>query len=454
MSFVSINPSTGVVLAQYESHTDQEVHTILHNTYSAQHLWRELSVDERSSYVNALAKELRNNSHTLAELCSTEMGKPITQAKGEIEKSASTCEYYAQNATLFLSNQLQNSSVGSKRYVCFDPLGVILGIMPWNFPVWQVIRAVVPAILAGNTIVIKHSPEVQGTALLLQEIFNASLPPHVCEWIRVETSRIPAIIADSRIAAVTLTGSTNAGLAVAAECAKYCKKSVLELGGSDPYIILNDASIEKAAQTCATSRMLNNGQSCVAAKRFVVHKEIAQQFTEAFVHFIKQYVPQNPLDASTILGPLARVDLRDTLQRQVDESIKVGATILLEGGATNANGAWFNPVVLGKVQKGMPAYHQELFGPVAAIITVDSEEEAIAVANDSQYGLGAAIFSDNTARAERLARRIEAGMVFINDFVSSNAALPFGGIKLSGWGRELSEFGIREFVNVKSVVVA
>jgi len=452
VEFRSRNPATNEVVGRYPVMSDAELGSILDAAVAAQLRWRISSLDERRRLVVQLAKSLLTYREDAARLAAIEMGKPIAQGRAEIEKCAWACRSLAEQAVAALAPMTVPTEFSISR-VHFDPLGVVLAIMPWNFPFWQVIRAAVPSLLAGNAVVVKHSPEVTGCALLLQRIADSCGLGGVYRTILATHEQIASIIADRRIAAVTLTGSTRAGRIVASLAGQFLKKTVLELGGSDPYIVLADADLPKAVETCVAARMVNSGQSCIAAKRFIVHQRIAAQFEEMFVEQMRSYQPEDPLDERTVLGPLARVDLAHTLARQAQQSIERGARSLLEGGPTGT-GAFVRPIVLSNVTPGMAAFDEETFGPLAAITVAGDDAEAVALANRSSYGLGAAVFTEDPERAERIVSQLEAGSVFVNAFVRSDPRLPFGGIKDSGWGRELSPFGLREFVNVKTVVMA
>ncbi|HXV87089.1 MAG TPA: NAD-dependent succinate-semialdehyde dehydrogenase, partial [Gemmatimonadales bacterium] len=380
-------------------------------------------------------------------------GKPLAQGAAEAEKCAWVCDYYAEHAARFLAPE-SASTDAARSYIAFQPLGVVLAIMPWNFPFWQVFRFAAPALMAGNAGVLKHASNVCGCALAIEAVFQeAGFPPHLFQALLVGSAQVPRIIQHPLVRAVTLTGSTPAGRAVAAEAGFAVKKTVLELGGSDPYLVLQDADLDLAVQTCVTSRLINGGQSCIAAKRFIVVRPVLKAFTERFVDVMRRKRMGDPFEAGVDLGPQARADLRDQLHRQVRRSVKRGARVLL--GGTKGRAAFYPPTVLDRVRPGMPAYDQELFGPVAAIIEARSEAHAIQIANHSSFGLGAAVFTRDVARGERIARdHLDAGSCFVNALVKSDPRLPFGGIKESGYGRELAAFGIREFVNVKTVWVA
>jgi succinate-semialdehyde dehydrogenase/glutarate-semialdehyde dehydrogenase len=383
-----------------------------------------------------------------------EMGKPVKDGKAEAEKCALVCEYYADNTPTFLAPEVVETDA-SKSFVTFQPLGVILAVMPWNFPFWQVLRFAAPALMAGNAGVLKHASNVPGCALAIEKIFlDAGFPEHLFRTLLIGGGKVSAVIEHPLVRAVTLTGSTPAGKAVASKAGDMIKKTVLELGGNDPYIILEDADLEAAASACVTSRMLNAGQSCIAAKRFIVVESVRTEFERLFVERMNTHTMGDPMDPATTLGPMARHDLRDELHDQVKQCIDKGATCLLGGEIPEGKGAFYPATVLTGVTKGMPAYDDELFGPVAAIISVNNEQEAIEVANDSIFGLGAAVFTRNVERGERIAaEELDAGCCFVNSFVKSDPRLPFGGVRESGYGRELSHYGIKEFVNIKTVFV-
>lgn len=452
MELISRNPATGDIVARYAVMSDGELSTVLDAAVAAQHQWRWRVLTERVTLIEKLAEALLDHRDEAARLAAIEMGKPVAQGRAEVEKCAWACRALSEQAAVALS-PIDVPTEFRRSRVVFEPLGVVLAIMPWNFPFWQVIRAAVPALLAGNVVVVKHSPEVTGCALLLQRIADSCGLGSVYQTIRATHDQVARLIADRRIAAVTLTGSTRAGRIVAARAGEALKKVVLELGGSDPYLVLDDADLPQAVETCAAARMINSGQSCIAAKRFIVHRRIRAQFEDMLAARLSRYQPGDPLDEQTVLGPLARVDLAETLARQAQQSIQQGARCVLDGGSTG-EGAFVRPIVLSNVAPGMPAFDEETFGPLAAIIPAADDDEAIALANNSTYGLGAAVFTQDLDRAERIAAQLQAGSVFVNASVRSDPRLPFGGIKDSGWGRELSLFGFREFVNIKSVVSA
>jgi succinate-semialdehyde dehydrogenase / glutarate-semialdehyde dehydrogenase len=427
---------------------------IVEQAASAVHDWQERSFVERAEHLRNAAALLRDRADGYAELMAREMGKPVREGRAEIEKCAWVSEYYAENAKRFLKPQLIETDAAAS-YVCFAPLGVVLAIMPWNFPFWQLFRFAAPALMAGNSVVVKHSSLVPRSAAAIAAVFlEAGVPRTAYANLRLSHADTEALLELDGIAAVTFTGSTRAGRIVAACAGRALKKTVLELGGSDPYLILEDADLEAAAEACVLSRLENNGQSCVAAKRFIAVKEVRVEFQNALVRRMQARKMGDPLDSATDQGPMASAELRDHLHTQVQASIAAGATLMLGGAVPPRPGAWYPPTVLSNVGPGMPAYSEELLGPVAAIIEAEHEEDAIRIANDTSYGLGSAVFSRDRSRAERIARtRLRAGSCFVNDYVRSDPRLPFGGIKRSGHGRELSLFGIQEFVNIKTVYV-
>ncbi len=455
MAMESINPTTGEALASYPEHSVEQVQSALDGAATAFERWRRVAIGERADLARGLADVLDKRTDEWAQLMTLEMGKPIAASRAEIAKCAWLCRYYADEAPTMLADR--HIETGKTRsYVHHEPLGVVLGVMPWNFPFWQVFRFAVPALTAGNAGVLKHASNVSGCALAIEEAFNdAGYPEAVFQTILVPGARVGEVLEHPAVAAATLTGSEAAGRALAAKAGSLLKKTVLELGGSDPYLVLEDADVEVAALTCAASRMINAGQSCIAAKRFIVHTAVYEQWLERFVAAMKSVRIGDPLDEETGMGPMARLDLRDELHRQVLGSVAAGATLALGGSIPEMPGAYYPATVLTDVAPGMPAYDEELFGPVAAVSRVASEEEGIAMANDTLYGLGAAVFTTDLERGERIAaEHFEAGACFVNASVASDPRLPFGGIKLSGYGRELSDLGIVEFVNQKTVVVA
>ena len=450
----SINPFSGKTIQTYREYTSGEVGTIIQQVDDAWRLWKLTSFDRRALLMKNLQAKLLENKEKLAALMTAEMGKVFREASGEIEKCALVCSYYAENAEKFLANEPVQTEA-PEAYISFQPIGTILAVMPWNFPFWQVFRFLVPALMAGNTGVLKHASNVSGCALAIEQLVrDAGFPENVFRTLLIGSTEVKAVIENPLIKAVTLTGSTPAGKAVASAAGAALKKSVLELGGSDPYLILEDADVPTAARLCVASRLLNAGQSCIGAKRFIVAEPIYEAFKAEFLRLMAASSFGDPSDPKTTIGPLARTDLRDELHQQVEKSRAMGASVLLGGFIPEGKAAFYPPTVLENVTPGMPAYHEELFGPAAVLYRFKSEEEAIRIANDTVFGLGAGIFTADRNKGRTLAEKgLEAGCVFINDFVKSDPRLPFGGIKESGYGRELSALGIREFVNIKSIVV-
>ena len=454
MALEAVNPATGEKIKTYPEVTHGEVETRINRADQAFADWKTRAFFERAELMKKAAGVLREKIGEFARLMALEMGKPVRDGRLEIEKCAWVCDYYAEQAEGILLPEIIATDAG-KSYVTFQPLGVILAIMPWNYPFWQVFRFAVPALMAGNAGVLKHSANVPGCALAIEDVFRqAGFPENIFQTLMIGGDRVEKVIENPMVKAVTLTGSKSAGQAVAATAGRLLKKSVLELGGSDPYIILEDADLEAAAAACAASRLLNSGQSCIAAKRFVVVEAVRHSFEALFVDQMRAQKMGDPMVESVEIGPQARFDLRDDLHRQVRQSVEKGARCLLGGKLPDGPGAFYPPTVLTDVQKGMPAYDEETFGPVAAVIGVKDENEAIRVANDTVFGLGAAVFTRDIARGERIAATaLDAGNCFVNAFVKSDPRLPFGGIKESGYGRELSHYGIKEFVNIKTVCI-
>lgn len=449
----SINPFTSEIVNTYREYTTPEVSLILLQVDQAYRSWKLTSFDHRSQQMKNLQALLLQKREDLAALMVSEMGKVLREALGEIDKCALACGYYAENSGAFLRNELVPTEA-HESYISYQPIGTILAVMPWNFPFWQVFRFLAPALMAGNTGVLKHASNVSGCALAIEQLVKeAGFPENVFRTLLIGSAEVKAVVENPLIKAVTLTGSTPAGKAVAAAAGASLKKSVLELGGSDPYLILEDADIANAARLCVTSRLLNAGQSCIGAKRFIVADSVYEAFKTEFVRLMAAATYGDPLDPQTTIGPLARTDLRDELHQQVETSRKMGATVLLGGFIPVGKAAFYPPTVLENVVPGMPAYHEELFGPVAVLYRFETIEEAIRIANDTVFGLGAGVFTADLTKGKELAENgLEAGCVFVNDFVKSDPRLPFGGVKESGYGRELSYVGIREFVNVKTIV--
>lgn len=456
MSFESRNPYTNQVIAHYPEDSPKNVKSAIEAAHQQYLSWRKTPFAERSACLSKVADLLEARKDNLAKTMTQEMGKPLQEGISEIEKCAWVCHYYAAHAEKFLAAESVEADA-QKSFITYQPMGVVLAVMPWNFPFWQVMRFAAPALMAGNAALLKHASNVSACALAIEKIFEeAGYPEGLFKTLLIPGSRVSEVLEHPLVRAATLTGSTPAGQAVASKAGKELKKTVLELGGSDAYLILEDADLDLAARLCAQSRLINSGQSCIGAKRFVVVESVYDAFLEKFIdELTHQAVMGDPLAEGTTLGPMARHDLRDELHEQVMGSVRAGARCILGGRIPVHEGAMYPPTVLVDVKPGMPAYEEELFGPVASVMKVDSEAEAVRVANDSVFGLGAAIFSRDEARAERLAaEEIEAGACFVNSFVKSDPRLPFGGIKQSGYGRELGKYGIREFVNMKTVSIS
>src|SRR5919106_2170872 len=448
----TINPATGKVISTYDNMSNDQIRGIVENARLAQRKWKGLDISERSAYVRSLGRIMRKNKEEYARLITEEMGKPIRQAIAEIEKCAWLCDYYSEHSESFLHEELIPTEF-RKSFVSFEPLGVVAGIMPWNFPFWQAMRFAVPALVAGNVEILKHSSVCLGSAIKLEEAFaDAGFPESVFQSV-IGDSRVGEALVLSKIDAVSVTGSVNTGKRVAELASRDLKKFVLELGGSDPFIVLDDADLNQTAHMATQSRLLNTGQSCIAAKRFIVLKEISDKFTDLFVENTEAEVLGDPMDSKTTVGPLVRESQREALARQLEDAKIKQATVLTGGRAGDGDGYFFEPTILTDVTHDMNIIREEVFGPAAPIIVVNNEQEAIAEANNSEFGLGASIWTNNVERGISLARHIQSGIVSINEMVKSDPRMPFGGIKLSGIGRELSEFGIKEFVNIKSVVV-
>jgi len=450
----AINPATGETLEKYEETSPDEIMPRLEKAHQAFRAWRQTSFSERAELMRKVSRALTEHQSEYARTMALEMGKPIAAGRAEIEKCVWACEYYAGHAEKILQPEIIKTDA-RKSFVTFNPLGVILAIMPWNYPFWQVFRHAAPGLMAGNGVILKHASNVPGCAVAIEDIFKkAGFPEYLFQNFLMSSQRVEDLIKHPTITAVTLTGSTTAGRAVAEKAGKMLKKTLLELGGSDPYLILEDADLDKTVEACVTSRLLNSGQSCIAAKRFVVVEAVRRQFEQMLVDQMQAKRMGNPLDEAVEIGPQARFDLRDDLHQQVVKSITKGAVCLLGAEIPEGPGAFYPATVLGNVGKGMPAYEEELFGPVAAVIPVKNEQEALQVANDSSFGLGAAVFTRDTERGEHIAAdHLEAGNCFVNAFVKSDPRLPFGGIKESGYGRELSHYGLKEFVNIKTVYI-
>lgn len=454
MALQSINPATEEVIQDFDELTDKQVDKKLATAQTAFEAWRKTSFEERAKLMKQAAAKLREQQAELAQIMTSEMGKTLTAAEAEVEKCAATCEYYADNAAGFLAPEKVTTDAGDS-YVRFDPIGVVLAVMPWNFPLWQVFRFVAPALMAGNVGVLKHASNVQLSAQAIEKVLlDAGFPEGAFANLAIGSSKVEAVIRDPRVKAVTLTGSEYAGSQVAKTAGEEIKKTVLELGGSDPFIVLADADIAAAAKTAAATRMqFNAGQSCISAKRFIVEAAVAEEFTKKLQVAVEALKVGDPTDSATDVGPLVNSQAVEEIAKQVDDSVAKGATLVCGGQRPAGKGFYYTPAVLSDVKKGMPVYDEEVFGPVLPVIAVKDAAEAIQVANDNPYGLGGTIFSGDAEVAQELARDIDSGAVFINGQVKSDPRLPFGGVKKSGYGRELSSYGIREFVNIKTIWV-
>ena len=452
MALASINPATGETVAEFEEHSVDEVERRIGASVEAFKAWSARPVTERADVLESLAGLLEAEQDTLARLMTLEMGKTLRAARDEVAKCALGCRYYAEHAALMVAPLGVEDNGMKHGEVRFEPLGTVLAVMPWNFPFWQVMRFAAPALAAGNVALLKHASNVPQCAVALEDLFSrAGAPPAVFQTLLIGSSRVDSVVADSRVAAVTLTGSEGAGRAVAATAGRHLKKTVLELGGSDPFIVTPSADLHKAVETAVAARIVNNGQSCIAAKRFIVLEAVADAFTSRFVKRMSELKVGDPMLPETDVGPLATASIRDELDEQVRETVSRGAEVLLGGHAVKSPGWFYEPTVLADVPRGSPARENELFGPVASVFRVRSVDEAIALANDSTFGLGASAWTTDAVEAERFAHGLEAGSVFINGMVASDPRYPFGGVKQSGYGRELGAFGLREFVNVKTV---
>ncbi len=452
--FQTVDPATGADGKAYDGHTVEEALAIARDVKAAQAGWRRTSYAERARLMREAAAVLRRRKDEFAELMCAEMGKTLADGRAEVEKCAFNCDYFAEHAEGFLADQPVDMG-GPKAFITFNPLGVVLAVMPWNFPFWQVFRFAAPGLMAGNGAVLKHASNVPGSALAIEQVFvEAGFPKDLFRTVLVPSASVNALIEDDAIAAVTLTGSVEAGRKVAEAAGRNLKKTVLELGGSDAYLVLEDADVAQAAKVAAAARMVNAGQSCIAGKRFIAVASIRERFEQALVEAMKAYVMGDPRADGIKLGPLQAVKARDEIHQQVQDSVAKGARLLLGGKIPDQAGAWYPATVLTNVVPGQPAYDDEVFGPVAAVIEARDEAEAIAIANASEFGLGSGVLTSDLARGERIAaQELDAGMAFVNKPVSSDPRLPFGGVKHSGYGREVSAFGLREFVNIKSVVV-
>jgi succinate-semialdehyde dehydrogenase/glutarate-semialdehyde dehydrogenase len=448
---ISVDPSTGEELARYPFQSGDEIEAALSAASAAQAGWRRVPVEERVRLLTRMAGALRANKARWAALITAEMGKPIVEAEAEIEKCAVTCDFYADAAPRFLADEPVESGA-SESAILYEPLGVVLAIMPWNYPFWQFFRFAAPALAAGNGAVLKHANNVPQCALAIAETMRAAgMPDGLVGVLLVDTGEVAGLIADHRIAAVTLTGSTEVGAIVAGQAGRALKKQVLELGGSDPFIVLADADLDEAAAVAVKARFVNVGQSCVNAKRFIVEDAVADRFVDLFVRGVEALKIGRPTDSDTNIGPMARENLRAALHDQVRRTVEAGAVLRAGGRPVAGPGFWYEPTVIDHVRPDQAAFREETFGPVAAVIRAKDADEAVSLANRTEFGLGAAIWTRDAARAKKLARQLDAGAVFINGMVASDARLPFGGIKRSGYGRELGSHGIREFTNVKTL---
>ena len=453
-NFKSINPFTEEVIGNYDFISNEHLNIALSNAAEYFGFWRKTTFADRAKCVLKLSELLKDNADELALIASTEMGKLKTEAKAEVLKSVRLCEYYATRSADILQSKLSQSETGAMVEIKYEPLGVVLGIFPWNFPYWQVLRSAIPIIMSGNCILIKPAPNVPQSSLALQNLLNQSgFGNGVIQTIFASETQIESLINDSRIAATTLTGSEKAGSAIASLSGKNIKKSVLELGGSDPFIVMPDADLEQTLNGAMQARFQNNGQSCVSAKRFIVHQNIADEFLTKLTQSIEKLIIGNPIEEHVSIGPLARKDLQELLQNQVNDSVAAGASILYQNKNIHDIGFFYPPTIIGNIPKAARAYTEELFGPVISFYTFTETDEAIALANATSYGLGASIWSKDIMQAKQIANNIESGMIYINQIVKSDARFPFGGIKKSGFGRELGEFGLREFCNVKTIWV-
>jgi succinate-semialdehyde dehydrogenase / glutarate-semialdehyde dehydrogenase len=451
----SVSPTDGRLLAEYEETTPEDVDKHIERAASLQRDWETVPVEDRAVPMLRLAGLLEESRDRLAALMADEMGKPLAQGRAEVDKCAWVCRHYAGEAARILADE-PIAADRLKSYVAYRPLGVVLAVMPWNFPFWQVFRFLAPALMAGNAGLLKHASNVTGCALAIDRLaVEAGFPDGLFRTLVVPSGRVDGVLENPLVVAATLTGSDPAGRAVATKAGSLLKKTVLELGGSDPYLVLADADLERAAETCAASRMINGGQSCIAAKRFIVEESVVDEFIDLMAAGLSQAVMGDPHDPATTLGPMARVDLRDELHDQVLRTVEGGGRLVLGGEIPDRDGAFYPPTLIARVEKGMAAYHEETFGPVAAVIAARDLDDAVRIANDTEFGLGAAIFTSDVELGETVARdRLQAGACFVNALVASDPRLPFGGIKTSGYGRELADIGMREFLNAKTVVVA
>ncbi|WP_262901454.1 NAD-dependent succinate-semialdehyde dehydrogenase [Candidatus Sulfidibacterium hydrothermale] len=452
--FQSINPYTGAVIFEHQEHSAKDVENLINQTHHTFSQWKNFSFSQRGDLFRKLAELLRKGKETFAVLITSEMGKIISESRAEIEKCAWLCDHYAEHAEAMLKPEIFKTDAG-KSYLRFDPTGIVYGIMPWNFPFWQAFRAAVPTMMAGNTFILKHAPNVIGCAKAIEQLFlEAGFPENAFTNLIIPVELSEKVIAHPYVEGVTLTGSQRAGSIVAAQAGKYLKKSVLELGGSDPYIVLKDAEFNVSCKTGVCSRFLNAGQVCISAKRFIVEEPVLEEFMEEQKRLLESMVLGDPMKEETEMGPMARPDLLENIENQVNRSVEMGAKILCGGKRRDDHSLFYEPTLIANVRKGMPVFDEETFGPVSVIIPAKDPQDAVRLANDTPYGLGASLWTKDLELAERLAARIEAGAVFINGMTKSDPRLPFGGTKRSGYGRELAYPGIREFVNQKTVWIA
>jgi len=452
MKFISTNPATNKIIAEHGSHSVNEIKSILQSSANAYHEFGRISVGERCNLLESFKQLLQQNLSEIATTISLEMGKPITQSRAEINKSVQLCEFYSSNADAFLFER--HLKVDEKNvFLRNDSLGIILGIMPWNFPVWQSLRFAIPTILAGNAVILKPAPNTVLSSLLIENLFKKSFGIEVFKVVLAENKLIPKIIGDALVQGVSLTGSTIAGSKVASIAGKFLKKTVLELGGSDPFIVFPDSDINFAVKCAIQSRMNNTGQTCLAAKRLIVHKDAYKQFRQLLEAEIERLVLGDPFDEKTQISTLARSDIRNTLQNQFDNAKSLGAKVLIDGGSLPGEGSFFKPILLENINRKMSVYKQEVFGPIFSLLQFNGVNEAINIANDSRYGLGASVWTNQTVIQKELSTKLQAGYISINDYVRSDPRVPFGGVKDSGYGRELGEDGIKEFTNLKSVLI-
>lgn len=453
-AFQTVNPATGQPGRTYPGHSPDEAREAAAAASRAQQAWRRTSFDDRAVTIHKAAEILRARKDEFARLMTEEMGKTLEEGRAEVEKCAFHCDWFADHAHEYLADEPADIG-GGEAFVTFNPIGVVLAVMPWNFPLWQVFRAAAPALMAGNGMLLKHASNVPGCALAIEEVLHqAGVPRELFRTLLIHSGDVKALIEDENIAAVTLTGSVGAGKSVATAAGAVLKKCVLELGGSDAYIVLEDADVAAAAKVVATARMVNGGQSCIAGKRFIVIRSIVEPFEKALTNAMRGFEMGDPTKEGTKLGPMESVEARDEIHRQVTESVRKGARLLLGGKVPDRPGAWYPPTVLTNVLPGQPAHDEEVFGPVAAIIAADDEADAIRIANASEFGLGSGVLTTNLERGRRIAaQELDAGMSFVNENVRSDPRTPFGGVKHSGYGRECGIFGIREFVNIKTVHV-